>query len=456
MTNVTTVEWIDRLRTQFDGRILTPETDGYDDVRQVHNGLIDKRPSLIARCVSPADVAIAVQAARESGLEISVRGGGHNVAGKAVTDGGLMIDLSLMKDVRVDPTQRTVTASGGVLWGELNDAAHDAGLALTGGLISTTGIGGLTLGGGLGWTMGAYGLTIDNLVSAEVVLASGEIVTASEQSHPDLFWAIRGGGGNFGAVTSFTYRAHPLTTVLGGLVAHPLSAASDVLGFYRDATASIPDELTVFAAFRHAPDGSGTKLCALPMCHISTDEQQAEQDVRPLREFGPPIIDRVERMPYPRVNTLLDEGTPPGALNYWKSAFFTELSDAAIETIVDAYAQTPTSMCIFVIEHCHGEATRVDPTATAFPHRSAGFNLILLTQWRDPAQSDECIAWTRDLFDSLRPHMADGAYVNYLDADDSTRVRAAYGPNYERLQAVKRQYDPNNVFHLNQNIAPGD
>jgi FAD/FMN-containing dehydrogenase len=203
-------------------------------------------------------------------------------------------DLSLMKDLRADPTQRTVTAGGGVLWGELNDAAHRAGLALTGGLISTTGIGGLTLGGGLGWTMGAWGLTVDNLVSAEVVLASGEIVTASEQSHPDLFWAIRGGGGNFGAVTSFTYRAHPLTTVLGGLVAHPLSEASDVLKFYRGATASLPDELTVFAAFRHAPDGSGTKLCVLPMRHISTDEQRADQDVRPLREFGPPIIDRVE------------------------------------------------------------------------------------------------------------------------------------------------------------------
>ena len=381
MSNVATVEWIDRLRDNFEGRILVPGDEHYDLARHVHNGLVDKYPRIIAQCLSTSDVTLAVTAARTQGLELSVRGGGHNVSGKAVTEGGLMVDLSLMKDIRVDPTRRTITAGGGVLWGELNDAAHQAGVATTGGVISTTGIAGLTLGGGLGWTMASYGMAVDNLLAAEVVLASGDVVTANADSHPDLFWAIRGGGGNFGVVTRFTFRAHPLTTVLGGLVAYPLSAAVEVLRFYRSVTASAGDEFTLFAALRHAPDGPGTKLCALPMCHVSSDEDRAEQDVRQIREFGEPLIDHVERMPYPVLNTLLDEGTPPGALNYWKSAFLTELSDEVIETIVEAYRRTPTTMCIFVIEHFHGVATRIDPTATAFPHRAPGFNLTLLTQW---------------------------------------------------------------------------
>ena len=454
MSNVATVEWIDRLSRNFDGRILVSGDEGYDVARHIHNGLVDKHPRLIAQCLNTSDVARAVTAARDEGLEVSVRGGGHNVAGKAVTEGGLMVDLSLMRDVDVDSVQRTITAGGGVLWGELNIAAHESGLATTGGVISTTGIAGLTLGGGLGWTMGAYGMAVDNLLAVEVVLASGDVVTADADSHPDLFWAIRGGGGNFGVVTAFTFRAYPLTTVLGGLVAYPLSAAVDVLKFYRSVTASAGDEFTVFAALRHAPDGSGTKLCALPMCHVSADEDQAERDVRRIREFGPPLIDRVERMPYPVMNKLLDEGAPRGALNYWKSAFLTELSDEAIETIVEAYGRTPTTMCIFVIEHFHGVATRIDPTATAFPHRAPGFNLTVLTQWVDPTQTEGCITWTRELFDALRPHMADEVYVNYLDADEATRVASAYGPNFERLRTLKRRYDPENLFHLNQNIAP--
>ena len=454
MSNVATVEWIDRLARSFDGQILVPGDEGYDVARHVHNGLVDKHPRLIAQCVSTSDVVRAVTAARDEGLELSVRGGGHNVAGKAVTEGGLMVDLSLMKDVRVDSAQRTITAGGGVLWGELNLAAHEAGLATTGGVISTTGIAGLTLGGGLGWTMGAYGMAVDNLLAAEVVLASGDVVMADADSDPDLFWAIRGGGGNFGVVTSFTFRAYPLTTVLGGLVAYPLAAAVDVLKLYRSVTASAVDEFTVFAALRHAPDGSGTKLCALPICHVSTDEVQAERDVRRIREFGPPLVDRVERMPDPVLNTLLDEGAPRGALNYWKSAFLTELSDEAIELIVEAYGRTPTTMCIFVIEHFHGVASRIDPTETAFPHRTPGFNLTLLTQWVDPSRTEECITWTRELFDSLRPHMADKVYVNYLDADEAARVASAYGPNLERLCTLKRRYDPHNLFHLNQNITP--
>jgi hypothetical protein len=248
-------------------------------------------------------------------------------------------------------------------------------------------------------------------------------------------------------VPSFTYRAYPLSTVLGGLVAHPLSAGREVLKFYRDVTTSLPDELTVFAAFRYAPDGSA--VCAIPVY-----EGRAERDVRPIREFGSPVRDAIERMPYPVVNTLIDDTVPRGALNYWKSAFLTELSDEAIEKIVGAVEQTPTKMSVIVVEHLHGAVTRIAPTATAFPHRARGFNLTLLTQWKDPAQTDECIAWTRETYAALRPDMADGAYVNYLDADDTARVRAAYGPNYDRLRELKRHYDPRNLFRLNQNIAP--
>lgn len=444
---------IQELRTGLAGLVLTPDSDTYEEVRKVHNGLIDKRPSLIARCLTASDVAAALRVARDCELEVSVRGGGHNVAGKAVTDAGLMIDLSLMKDVQVDPAARTITAGGGVTWGELNIAAHEHGLATTGGIISTTGVAGLTLGGGVGWMMGRYGLAVDNLISAEVVLASGDILPADAETNPDLFWAIRGGGGNFGVVTAFTFRAHPLSTVLGGAVAHPLSAAPDTLRFYRDVTPSLPDDLTVFAALRHAPDG--TKGCGLAVCHVSLDEAQAELDVQSVREFGPPVADMIERMPYPVVNTLIDDAFPRGYLNYWKSAFFTDLSDDAIDKLVKAFESAPTTSCFLVIEHYHGAATRIDPTATAFPHRAAGYNLLIIAAWADPAQTDDGIAWARETYDKLRPHMAEAAYVNYLDVDDANRVRAAYGPNFDRLRALKARYDPENLFRLNQNIPPG-
>jgi FAD/FMN-containing dehydrogenase len=447
-------EQVDRLGPGFSGVVAAPGDASYDELRRIHNGLVDKRPGLIVRCATGQDVVAAVRLGREAGVEISVRGGGHNVAGKAVTDGGLMIDLSLMKEVEVDPVQRTITAGGGVNWGELNQAAHAHGLATTGGVVSTTGIAGLTLGGGVGWLLGKYGLAIDNLLWAEVVLASGEVMRASEDGEPDLFWAIRGGGGNFGVVTKFCYRAHPLRTVLGGVAAHRLEVTSEVFGFYREFTASLPDDLTAFLAFRHAPDGSGMKLCGLPVCHAGDDEKRAEAELRPFREFGPPALDRIERMPYPVVNTLLDDGFPRGTFNYWKSAFFTELNDQAVSKLVEAYENAPTALCFLVVEHFHGAAVRVDVTATAFPHRQAGYDCIILSQWTDPAMTEAGIRWARETYDSLKPHVADGAYVNYLDSDDASRVRAAYGPNYERLVQLKRRYDPDNTFRLNQNIAP--
>jgi FAD/FMN-containing dehydrogenase len=451
---VTAVDSVQRLREAFSGQVLAPADPGYDEARRIHNGLIDKRPALIARCLHTADVVDAVNFGREEGLEISVRSGGHNVAGKAVTDGGLMIDLSLMQGIHVDPARGTARAQAGVRIREYDRATAAFGLATPSGVVSSTGIAGLTLGGGLAWLMSKYGLAVDNLLSAEVVLASGAIATASEEADPDLFWAIRGGGGNFGVVTSFEYRTHPVASVLGGPVLHPLEAAPELFSFYRDFAADLPDELATQAAFLHAPDGSGTKLCAVALCHMGDDTERAEADVRPLRQFGSPVADMVQRMPYPVLNTGVDWLFPEGVLNYWKSAFFSELSHQAVAVMVEAFEDAPSELCALVIEDFHGAVTRVAPEATAYPHREPGFNLLLISAWTDAAQTDACIAWARETFDALSPYMADRSYTNYLSADDHDRIRQAYGPNYERLVELKRRYDPHNLFRLNQNIDP--
>jgi FAD binding domain-containing protein/berberine-like enzyme len=447
-------ERLEALATSFSGAVLGPQDDGYEQARRIHNGLIDKRPALIARCLNTADVVDAVNFGRGEGLEISVRGGGHNVAGRAVTEGGLMIDLSLMKGIHVDPKRGTVRAQGGVIWNEFNRAAATFGLATTGGEMSSTGIAGLTLGGGFGWLMGKYGIALDNLLSAEIVIASGEVVTVGENSEPDLFWAIRGGGGNFGIVTWFEYRAYPLSTVLGGPILHSLQDAPEVFKSYRELSAGVSDELTTAAPFLHAPDGSGAKLCGTAVCHAGDDPDRAEAEVRPFREFGTPAADMVERMPYPVLNTALDPVFPAGALVYWKSAFLSELSDAAVEVIVDAFERSPTEMCVLLIEQIHGAVTRVSPTATAFPHREPGYSFLIMSQWTDPDQTDSGIAWARETFDAMRPHMANRSYVNYFSDDDDDRIRQAYGPNYDRLLELKRRYDPDNLFRLNQNIRP--
>jgi FAD/FMN-containing dehydrogenase len=444
----------EKLRAGFSGEALAPGDPGYDVARRIHNGLIDRRPAVIARCADAADVARAIDFGREQELELSVRGGGHNVAGKAVSDAGLMIDLSPMKVVEVDPQARVARAQGGVTVGEYDRATAAFGLATTSGVVSSTGIAGLTLGGGQGWLMGRYGLAIDNLISVEVVLASGEVVTASEETDPDLFWALRGGGGNFGVATSFEFRAHPLLSVLGGPVLHPLDAAPQLMAFYREFASGLPDELSTQAAFIHAPDGSGLKLCGLAVCHCGEDADQAEADVRPLREFGSPAADAVQRMPYPDVNTGVDWLFPRGALSYWKSAFLSELSESAVEVIVEAFDRAPSELCALVLEDFHGAATRVDVTATAYQHRQPGFNLLLISSWTNPAQTDACIAWARETYDALSPHMASRAYTNYLAADDYGRVKDAFGPNLDRLVELKRRYDPENLFHLNQNIVP--
>jgi FAD/FMN-containing dehydrogenase len=395
-----------------------------------------------------------VRFARESGLEISVRGGGHNVAGRAVVDDGLMIDLSQMKSVYVDPDARTARAQGGALWRDVNRETGAHGLAVTGGAISTTGIGGLTLGGGLGWLMGKHGLAADNLLSAEIVTATGEILNVSEKSHPDLFWAIRGGGGNFGVVTSFEYRVHPQALVVGGLIAHPIDAAPELLRFYREVSAEASDDLNLFAGLVHAPDGSGMKLAALLVCHTGTVEE-AEAELAPVKAFGSPLMIEVGPMPYPVMNTLLDAGFPPGVLNYWLSSFTRGFDDGLIDTVVERFATVPSPMSAIVFEHFHGEVTRHEETEIPVPHRTTGWNLLIPSVWADPADTEANIQWTRETHKALAPHLDSRRWLNYLGDDQSDdAIRAAYGPNYDRLAKVKATYDPDNVFRHNHNILP--
>jgi FAD/FMN-containing dehydrogenase len=441
------------LCASFGGSLLEPGDAAYDQTRRLHNGMIDKRPALIAQCRSTADVIDALSLARSAGAEIAVRGGGHGVAGRAATDGGLMIDLAPMRGIHVDPRRRTVRAEPGLTWREFNRAAAVHGLATTGGVVSSTGIAGLALGGGIGWLMGRYGLTVDNLISAEVVTAAGDVLTASDDEHADLFWALRGGGGNFGVVTSFEYRAHPVRDVVAGPVLHPFSDARGALAFHREFTATVPDDLTVGAALLYAPDGSGTKVAAAVPCHCG-DPAVADDDIKPLRAHGTPVADLVAPMPYPTVNTLLDAAFPKGALNYWKSGFLPELSDDAVDVLVDAFERVPSTMTGIFLDHLHGAATRVAPDATAFPHRQEAFSVLILGQWADRSDTDANISWVQETFELLQPHLSDARYTNFLAADDTGVVRQGYGRNYARLAQIKRTYDPDNVFHLNHNIEP--
>jgi FAD/FMN-containing dehydrogenase len=445
---------LDDLAGRISGRVLRPADDGYEAARRVHNGLVDRTPAVIVRCRSAADVAAGVRFAREAGLEITVRGGGHNVAGRAVADDAVMIDLAEMKGTEVDAEARTVRAEGGLTWAELNGATAEHGLTVTGGVISTTGIAGLTLGGGLGWLMAKHGLAADNLLAVELVNAAGEVLDVTDTSDPDLFWALRGGGGNFGIATTFTYRLHPLEMVTGGLIAHPVDAAPDLLRFYRDAVADASDELTAFAALVHAPDGSGMKISALAVFHTG-DPEQAEQDLAPLKNWGSPLIVEVGQMPYPVMNTLLDAGYPTGALNYWLSSFTRGLPDELIDAMVERFASVPSPMTGILLEHFHGAVTRVGVTDTAVPHRAEGWNLLIPSVWMDPTATDENIAWTRETHRALSPHLEEARWLNYLGDDQGAdAVQAAYGPNYQRLLDLKRRYDPENVFHHNHNIDP--
>jgi FAD/FMN-containing dehydrogenase len=446
-------ERLEALTSTFSGSILLPVDGAYDDARRVHNGLIDRRPALIARCRGTADVADAIAFARSNGLELSVRGGGHNVAGRCVTDGGLMIDLSSMKGIHVDAAARTARAQGGVTWNELNREAHVHGLAVTGGAISSTGIAGYTLGGGLGWLMPKYGLAADNLIGVELVTADGRTLNVTDETDPDLMWALRGGGGNFGVAVSLLYRLHPLSMITGGLIAHPIDAAGEMLRFYRDAVADCSDDLEVFAGLVHAPDGSGVKLAAMVVCHTG-DAADAERDLAPFTSWGSPLVVEVGQMPYPVMNTLLDEGYPKGALNYWLSSFTTGLPDGLIDAAIERFATVPSPMSAILLEHFHGAVTRIGVTETAVPHRDTGWNLLIPSEWMEPADSEANIAWTKDTYAALSEHFGGGRWLNYLGDDQDDAIRSAYGENYDRLVDVKRRLDRDNVFHLNHNIVP--
>ncbi|HTI84837.1 MAG TPA: FAD-binding oxidoreductase [Acetobacteraceae bacterium] len=439
----------------FSGHLIQPGDADYDAGRRVHNGMVDRRPALIAQCRGAADVVDAIKLARSLNLEVSVRGGGHNVAGRAVVEGGVMIDLSDMKGIHVDTARRTVKAQGGATWADLNRETQLHGLAVTGGVVSTTGIAGLTLGGGIGWLMGKYGLALDNLVSVELVTAQGKVLRVNEEENPDLFWAVRGGGGNFGVATSLEYRLFPVgPTVTGGLIAYPFDGARQMLRSYRDFTATIPDEHSVAATLAHAPDGSGVKLAAMVACHCGP-VAAGEKAIQPIKGFGTPVMDALGPMPYCQLNSMLDGGYPKGALNYWKSSFLAELTDDAIDTMIEHFEHCPTPMGQLLLEHFHGAATRVGATDTAFPHRHEGYNFLVVSQTMDAGASDRCTDWVRKTYAAMKPFMAPGRYVNYLDDDETgDAVSAAYGANYQRLREIKTKYDPENIFHLNQNIVP--
>jgi FAD/FMN-containing dehydrogenase len=458
-----TITDVDRLSGFVRGPVLGPGDEGYDAARRIWNGAIDRRPACIARCTGVADVVAAVRFARERDLRVAVRSGGHGVGGQALCDGGLVIDLSPMKGVRVDSVARTARAEAGVLWGELDRETQLFGLATVGGIVTHTGIAGLTLGGGIGWLMRKYGATVDNLVAADVVTAEGKLVSASEEENPDLFWGIRGGGGNFGIVTSFEYRLHPVgPNVLAGPIFHPLADAPGVLRFYRDFVADAPDELTTIFNLRVAPplpflpeDVHGKPIVMVGACYAGSPEDGAEV-VRPLKQFGRPIVDLLESKPYTALQSMFDPSVPHGWHYYWKSVELPPLTDSAIETLVEhASAQTsPKSYCI--VFQLGGALGRVGEGETAFSQRGAGHNVNINAVWtEDDPEADRHIGWARGFFDAMQPHAADRVYLNFLGDEGADRVRQAYGTGiYERLVQLKRAYDPTNFFRLNQNIAP--
>ena len=443
---------LDDLGTRVRGRVIRAGDPDYDSVRAVFNGMIDRRPAAILRCMDPTDVARGIGFARNHDLVISVRGGGHNVAGNAVCDGGIMLDLSLMKKLSVDSETRVAVAGPGLTLGELDRATQRHGLATPLGVMSGTGIAGLTLGGGLGWLNGRYGLACDNLLAADVVTADGQLLQVGPDHYPDLFWALRGGGGNFGVVTSFSYGLYPVGPVLAGGLSYPWSQAPEVLRFHDDFLATAPDELTTAVSL--GVDATGAPALSIAVCWSGSPED-GERALRPLRAVWSPSTDTVGLTSYVALQSAPDTSFPTGRLHYWKSGYLRDMTDGAIQTLLEHVPQMPSAMSGVGLQRLHGAAGRVPPDATAFPHRADQYDLVILAQWADPLESSRNIAWARGLFDAMRPHLQDAVYVNNLGAEGPERVRAAYGPNYERLAEAKRKYDPGNVFRLNQNVPPG-
>ena len=455
-------EKLEALRASLRGKLLMPTDTGYDVSRTLWNAMIDRRPAAVVRAAGAGDVMQAVNFARENQLLLAVRGGGHNIAGKAACDGGLMLDLSAMKSVRVDPAARRARVEPGALLSDFDRETQAFGLSTPTGINSTTGMSGLTLGGGFGWQSRKRGLTIDNLVAADVVLASGEFMQTSATQHPDLFWALRGGGGNFGVVTSFEYQLHPLgPQVLAGLVVYPMDQAKQVFEGYRQFTAQASDEMTAWLGLRQAPplpflpaDVHGKPVVIVPFCWIG-DLSTGEKLTQPLHGFGTPFGAHAGPMPFAGWQTAFDPLLTPGARNYWKSHDFKSLNGDVERILCDAIAKLPSDECEAFVGNLGGAVNRVAAADTAYPHRDVEFVINLHTRWREASDDQRCIGWARGLFDALAPHATGGVYVNFMPEDETQRVAAgAYGPNYARLSALKAKYDPTNLFSLNQNIAP--
>jgi FAD/FMN-containing dehydrogenase len=454
------VQTIDGLRSRLRGQVITESDEGYEDARKVMNAMIERRPSVIVRCSETADVTAAVDYARENQLDVAVRGGGHSVPGFGTVDGGVVIDLSVMQGVVVDPERRTARAQGGATWGVFNDATHAHGLATTGGVVSTTGVGGLTLGGGIGYLARGVGLSCDNLISAEVVTAGGQSVVASESENEDLFWALRGGGGNFGVVTSFEFQLHPVTEIYGGPLFFELEDAAEVLRTFREFIVDAPEEFGGFPAFQIAPplpfipkDRHGDTFLAFIACWAGPPEE-GERVLKPFRDAAPVVAEHVGTMPYPALNSAFDGLYPPGLQHYWKANFVKELTDEAIQAHLEHGSKVPAVNSTAHIYPINGACHRVAPDATAFAYRDATFATVIVGIWPDPADNDANIAWVREYYDATAPLSEEGGYVNFMSDDDQDRIKANYKGNYDRLVEVKRTYDPDNLFHLNQNIRP--
>jgi hypothetical protein len=448
------------LRSELRGELIEPDDTRYDMARRVYNGMIDKKPRLIARCTDVADVIAAVKFGREHKLPLSIRGGGHNAAGSGICDDGLVIDLSLIKYVRVDPQKRTVLVGGGTLWGDVDHATHAFGLAVPAGIISTTGVGGLTLGGGIGHLTRQCGLTIDNLLAADVVLADGRFVTARANENSDLFWALRGGGGNFGVVTSFLFKAHPIHTVYAGPMLWRMEDATEVLQWYRGFIRKAPNSLNGFFAFLTVPPGPpfpehlhNKKMCGIVWCYTGP-LKQAERAFKPIREFRTPALDLVGPLPYPALQSMFDALYPPGLQWYWKADFVRKLSDEAIDLHVKHGGLLPTMQSTMHIYPINGRAASVKNNTTPWTYRDATWAGVMVGVDPSPTNKEKISGWARDYWTALHPYSAGGAYINFMMDEGEDRVRATYGKNYDRLAKIKKRYDPTNLFRVNQNIAP--
>ena len=452
---------IDEFKSKVRGEVLVPTDPGFEAARRIWNAMVDRRPAMIVRCAGVADVMHSVALARELDLLVSVRGGGHNIAGNAVCDGGLMIDLSAMRSVRVNPKTRRAYVEPGATLRDFDHEAQAFGLATPLGINSTTGVAGLTLGGGFGWLTRKHGLSVDNLVAAEVITAEGERVAASEEDHPDLFWAIRGGGGNFGVVTLFEFQLHPVgPEVLSGLIVFPFEGAKTVLTRYRDFVDKMPDDLNVWVVLRQAPplpflpkDVHGKEIVVLAVFYAGKIEE-GKQLIEPLRSFGKPHGEHIGPQLYRAWQQTFDPLLTPGARNYWKSHNFTKLSDGALDAMIAYAGKLPSPHCEIFLGLLGGQASRVRPDATAYSHRDVKFVMNVHGRWEKPDEDKRCIAWSREFFKAAAPYATGGVYVNFLTEEESDRVAAAYGTSYERLVQVKKKYDPSNLFRMNQNIAP--